>query len=42
MFSQVYYLIFIVFLKGYVEHVNMKSKSPGKVRLVVHNLVGCL
>ena len=29
---------FHCFLKGNVEHVNMKSKSPGKVRLVLHNL----
>ena len=33
---------FHCFSEGYVEHVNMKSKSPGKVRLVLHNLVGCL
>ena len=42
MFQQMYYLSFIFFLKGYVEHVNMKSKSPGNVRLVLHNLVGYL
>jgi len=31
-----------LFLKVDVEHVNMKSKSPGKVWLLLHNLVGNL